>query len=139
MTKFIRFCGIIVVLFCWKNSDAQIYSQGKNLNNQNTFFLNVELKTKPLDASKFHALVNFYGKRKDVDYYLKEGVEHKSFADKDNLIAYMEDNGWYYLQTEKLKARSNDRIRTRYLFRKSMMRLSEEHEEITQNISSEDP
>jgi len=93
MSKIICCTSIILCLFFWNNSDAQIYSQGKNLNDQNTFFVNVELKEKPLDLAKYLAKVDFYGKRKDLDFYLKEGVEHKSFDNKDALIGYMEENG----------------------------------------------
>jgi len=138
MTKFICFFSIVGLLFSWNNSFAQIFSQGKNLNNQNTYFVNVELKEKPLDRTKYLAKVDFYGKRKDVDFYLKEGVEHKSFDDKDALIVYMEENGWYYLKNEHLKARSNGRIRTRYLFRKTMAQLKIEHEESSQKSPTND-
>ena len=127
------------LLFFWNNSFAQIFSQGKNLNRQNTFFVNVELKEKPLDPSKYHAKIDFYGKRKDVDYYLKEGVEHKAFKHVDDMIDYMQDNGWFFLKNEKLKARSNGRIRNRYLFRKSMTSLKEEHEEASSKNAIDTP
>lgn len=129
MTKFVCFLSTLGILLMWQNSQAQIYSQGKNLNRQNTFFVDVELKEKPLDASKFLAKVNFYGKRKDIDFYLKDGVEHKSFDDELDLIKYMEDNGWFFLKDEVLKARSNSRTKSKYFFRKSMSVLKEEHEE----------
>lgn len=117
------------MLLFWQNSQAQVYSQGKNLNRQNTFFMDVELKEKPLDHSKYLAKVNFYGKRKDLDFYLKDGVEHKSFDDEQDMIKYMEDNGWFFLKNERLNAKSNGKVRNKYFFRKSMSKLKEEHEE----------
>ena len=131
MTKFVCLIGIMGILLFWQNSQAQVYSQGKNLNRQNTFFMDVELKEKPLDPSKYHAKVNFYGKRKDLDFYLKDGVEHKSFDDGQDMIKYMEDNGWFFLKNERLKSRSNGKTRNKYFFRKSMSKLKEEHEENT--------
>ena len=128
MTKFAILFGITGMLFLYQNSNAQIYSQGINLNKQNTFFLDVELKEKPLDRSKYLAKVNFYGKRKDIDYYLKSGVEHKSFDNELDMIKYMEDNGWVFLKNERLQARSNGKVRNKYFFRKSMSKLKVEHE-----------
>ena len=128
MTK-MRLLGIAIVLLLWDTANAQIYSQGKNLNNQKAFFLNVELVKAPLDHSKYLARVDFYGKRKDIEWYLKSGPVHKSFVDKTDLIAYLENNGWFYLKTEVFKSKSNEVIRERYSFRKSMDRLKEDHDE----------
>lgn len=119
------------MIICWKNADAQIYAQGKNLNKQPAFFINVELDKKPLDPSRYLAKVDFYGKRRDLDWYLKEGVEHKSFVDKSEMISYLEENGWFYLKTESVRYRSSSKVKKRYLFRKSMMELKAEHEELS--------
>ena len=124
-----RLLGIAIVLLLWDTANAQIYSQGKNLNNQKAFFLNVELVKAPLDPSKYLAKVDFYGKRKDSEWYLKSGPVHKSFVDKTDLIAYLENNGWIYLKTEVFKSKSNKVIRERYSFRKSMGRLKEDQDE----------
>ena len=124
-----RLLGIAIVLLLWDTANAQIYSQGKNLNNQKAFFLKVELVKAPLDPSKYLAKVDFYGKRKDVEWYLKSGPVHKSFVDKTDLIAYLENNGWFYLKTEVFKSKSNEIIRERYSFRKSIDRLTEDHDE----------
>ena len=129
-----------VILFCciWNNVDAQIYSQGKNINNLKAFSINVELNSKPLDPSKYHAKIDFYGKKKGLEYYLKEGVEHKSFNDDKDLIAYLENNGWFFVKKESIKARSNGKERVKYFFRKSMKSLSEEQELSTKNSTTQD-
>jgi hypothetical protein len=119
---------VLTMLFFGNISKAQIYSQGKNINSQHTFYLNVELVKKPQGPSGFIAKVDFYGRRKDVEWYLKEGVEHKIFEDKDQMIAYLDANGWIYLKSDYVKARSSSVIRERYYFRKSMEKLSAEYE-----------
>lgn len=123
------FIFIAIILLGITGAKAQIYSQGKNLNNEKAFFLQLELVQKPNDPAKFHAKVDFYGRRRDIDWYLKDGVEHKAFYDKAGVIAYMENNGWFYLKTERIKAKSSKIIKERYLFRKSMERLKQDQEE----------
>ena len=124
-----RLLGIAIVLFLWDIANAQIYSQGKNLNELKAFFINVELVKAPLDPSKYLAKVDFYGKRKDVEWYLTSGSVRKSFNDNTELITYLENNEWYFLMTEVLKSKSNVIIRERYSFRKSMDRLKEDQDE----------
>ncbi|NJN25177.1 MAG: hypothetical protein HC819_03940 [Cyclobacteriaceae bacterium] len=137
MTKF-RYLGMAVaMLLFWNTSKAQIYAQGKNLNNQNVFSINLELVKKPLDPAKFIAKADFYGRRRDIDWFLKEGVEHKTFSDEADLIAYMESNGWFYLSKDNIKARSSKVVRQRYHFRKSMAQLRQDHEANASNKSSE--
>lgn len=81
-----------------------------------------------MNHSLFIAKVDFYGKRKGIDYYLKAGAIHKSFEDKDDLIEYMEENGWFFLKSQLLRARSNGVERKTYYFRKSMAALQKEHQ-----------
>ncbi len=115
----------------WNMAKAQIHAQGKNLNNLDIFFLNVELVSKPMDPARFHAKVEFHGRRTNVDWFLKEGVNHKSFENEEGLIIYMEKNGWIYLESQKVKASNSNVIRKRYLFRKSMEKLKLEYEDST--------
>ena len=124
---------MVIVALNWNMAKAQIYSQGKNLNNLDIFFLNVELVNKPMDPSRFHAKVDFHGRRQNVDWYLKEGVSHKSFENEEDVISYMEKNGWIYLESQNVKASNGNLVRTRYLFRKSMKKLKLEYEDTTTN------
>lgn len=115
--------------------EAQIFAQGKNINKENVYFVEVELVPKPMDALKYHASINFYGRRGDVDWYVKEGVEHKAFANSDEMIRYFNDNGWFYLK--KLEARSktsHSGTTYRYYFRKSMEQLSAEYSNEAKNV-----
>ncbi len=119
--------GIIALFFISQSANAQIYAQGKNINDL-TFFLQVELVEKPMEKDLFLAKIYFKGQRKDVDWYLKKGkgVEYKAFLNNNELINYMEDNGWLYLKKVRVKPRYSSVIKIRYLFRKSMSQLSEE-------------
>lgn len=112
-------------------SFAQIFSQGKNINNEKVFSIKVEMEPKPMDQGKYHAILEFYGQRKDIKWYLKEGVEHKAFINEDDLIAYMRKNGWIYLQKEVTASSRTHNVREKYVFRKSMNKLSQEHEQQT--------
>jgi hypothetical protein len=114
-------------------SIAQIYAQGKNINNENVFSLTTELIPKSMDPGKYHASIAFYGQRGDVQWYLKEGVEHKVFVNKQELIAYMEENGWFYLHDIKLEQYLIHSVGERQLFRKSMEQLSREQREEARN------
>ena len=58
--------GMILCLFSY-SVEAQIFAQGKNINKTNAYFVEVELVPKPMDASKYHAAINFHGRRGDVD------------------------------------------------------------------------
>lgn len=108
-------------------SFAQIYAQGKNINNEKIFSLTVELEPKPLDPGNFHAIIHFYGQRNDVKWYLKDGVEHKAFGSKEELVEYMEDNGWFYLNTRTTSTTTSQTVHEQLVFRKSMERLSTEY------------
>lgn len=122
----------IVLLFIANTSFAQIFSQGKNINNSKVYAIQVELEPKHLDPDNYHAHIHFHGQGNDVKWYLKEGVEHKTFANKDDLISYLEKNGWIFLQTEIIGSSRNQNVCERYLFRKSMEQLSKEFEQQSQ-------
>ncbi len=117
----------IVMCFISNYSFAQIFAQGKNINNENIFSIAIELEPKPLDPGQYHALIQFYGQRKDVKWYLKDGVEHKAFSSKADLVSYMEDNGWFYLNTRKTSTTTSQNVHEQLVFRKSMERLSSEY------------
>ncbi len=127
--KKLSFMVLAIILLGWNTSEAQIYAQGHNINNLHVFSVNLEMVKKPLDPSKLLAKVDFYGKSSDADWYLKEGVEHKSFDDDKGAIAYMEGNGWIFLKKELIKSKSGKIVRERYVFRKSMEMLKQENEE----------
>ena len=66
----------------------------------------------------------------NVEENLKRFTEKiDSIIDKTDLITYLENNGWFYLKTELFKSKSNEVIRERYSFRKSMDRLKEDQDE----------
>jgi len=126
--------GIVLCLFSY-SVKAQIYAQGKNINKGNVFYVEVELVPKPMDPNRYHAAINFYGRRGDVDWYVKEGVEHKAFLNSDEMIQYFEDNGWFYLKKRNGRSMFNARLATdRYYFRKSMEKLSSEYNEQAKNV-----
>ncbi len=127
--KKLSFMVFAIILMGWNTANAQIYAQGQNINNLHVFSINLEMVEKPLDPSKFLAKVDFYGRDRNVDWYLKEGVEHKSFNDDKEAISYMEDNGWIFLKKELVKSKSGHLVRERYLFRKSMEMLKQDNEE----------
>jgi hypothetical protein len=120
------FLGIVICFFS-NYSFAQIYAQGKNINNEKIFSVAVELEPKPLDPGNYHAFIEFYGQRKEVKWYLKDGVEHKAFGSKEELVKYMEDNGWIYLNTRTTSKRISQNVHEKLVFRKSMQRLSSEY------------
>lgn len=124
--------GVFLCLFA-NFSVAQIYSQGKNINKGNVYFVQVELVQKPADPGKYHASIEFSGRRKDVAWYLKEGVEHKAFSDKEDLISYLSDNGWIYLKSEIQGNSKNPLTNTKFHFRKSMEQLAQENSEHARN------
>ena len=123
-----------ILLFISNYSFAQIFAQGKNINKENVFSVTTELVPKPMDPGKYHASISFYGQRRDISWFLKDGVEHRVFADKDELITYMEDNGWFYLHSIKQKSNASHSGPERHLFRKSMEQLSREQGEEVRNI-----
>lgn len=82
-----------------------------------------------MDPTKLLAKVDFYGRDSKADWFLKEGVEHKSFNDEKEAIAYMEGNGWIFLEKELVKSKSGHVVQEKYLFRKSMEMLKQDHEE----------
>lgn len=108
---------------------AQIYTHGKNISRGNVYFLELELVPKPLDPSKYHAAIDFRGKREDVVWYIKEGVEHKAFTGQDEMIGYLLDNGWFYLGRAVEKSKLITGSSYKYYFRKSMAQLAAEYEE----------
>ena len=123
----------VILLFISNYSIAQIFAQGKNINQENIFSLTAELVPKPMDPGKYHASITFYGQRRDISWYLKDGVEHKVFGNIDEFINYMEDNGWFYLQTMKQKSYQHRLSQEKYLFRKSMEQLAREQVEQARN------
>jgi hypothetical protein len=123
-----------VMLLISHYSTAQIFAQGKNINNENIFSITTELVPKPMDPGKYHASISFYGQRGDIKWYLKEGVEHKVFIDKRELIAYLEENGWFYLHSIKPKNSTVNSEREKHLFRKSMEQLARENEIDARNV-----
>lgn len=126
MSKKLIFIGGLLFLFTMAKIHAQIYSQGKNINNENVFYVEIELVPKPRDPGKFHASIDFYGQRNDVKWFLKEGPEHKAFTDQTSLIAYMSDKGWIFLGADEIGSNSVGN-RVRYAFRKSMFKLYAEY------------
>lgn len=110
------------------NLKAQIYSQGKNINKEKVYFLEVELVPKPMDASKYHAAINFSGKRQDITWFIKQGVEHKAFTGQDDMIGYLLNNGWFYLGRQVGKSRYTTGNSYKYFFRKSMLQLAADYE-----------
>ena len=119
--------AVIGLILIAQAANAQIYAQGKNVNDL-TFFLQVELVEKPMEKGLFLAKVYFHGQRKDVDWHLKKGVDYVTFHDNNELIKYMESNGWLYLKKVRVKPRYSSMVKIRYLFRKNMAKLSEEEE-----------
>ncbi len=121
--------GVILCLSA-NYSFSQIHSQGKNINKEHVYSITVELEPKPHSPGKFHAFIDFYGRRKEVKWYLKSGVEHKAFDSKDDMIAYLEDNGWFYLKTEVKRTSKLLPPHKKYYFRKSMDQLAREYSEL---------
>ena len=119
--------------FFVSNLKAQIYSQGKNINRENVYFLEVELVPKPMDPSKYHAAIDFSGKRQDIVWLLKQGVEHKAFSGQDEMIGYLLNNGWFYLGRHVEKSDYINGNGYKYYFRKSMIQLAAEYEEQANN------
>ncbi len=122
---------LIGILLCFfvPNLKAQIYAQGKNINKENVYFLEVELVSKPMDVSKYHAAINFSGKRQDVVWFIKQGVEHKAFAGQDEMIGFLLSNGWFYLGRHVEKSAYITGNSYKYYFRKSMLQLAADYEE----------
>jgi hypothetical protein len=115
--------GLLLLLVEHPNS-AQVYAQGQNINKMNVFTLNVTLERQ---SNGFYlARLDFRGRRKDVDWYIKEGAVHKSFAGEEDMIGYLGKNGWVFMEKQEIKSKSGEPLGDNYVFRKSMEQLSEE-------------
>lgn len=92
---------------------AQIYSQGININKKNIYSISLELVK---ESDKYLAKIDFYGSKKNLNYYLKNdnGIEHKTFIDYKEMIVYMERRNWILY----------DKKDNKYYFRKNMSELS---------------
>ena len=62
MTK-LSIMALAIAVLSWNSVNAQIYSQGKNLNNLNVYSIDLEKIKKQNDPSIFYAKVDFYGKK----------------------------------------------------------------------------
>jgi len=120
----IRFLIVLGLLFLAEPVSAQIYAQGQNINKMNVYSLTAQLE---IQSNGFYiAAIDFRGRRQDVNWYIKEGAVHKSFAGEGDLIEYMGKNGWVFMEKQDVKSRSGEIIDEKYVFRKSMEQLSEE-------------
>ena len=118
--------GLLLFLII-ENSAAQVYAQGQNINKMNVYTLSVKLEQQ---SNGFYlAALDFRGRRKDVNWYIKEGAVHKSFSGEEDLVSYMGKNGWVFMDKQELKSKSGQVVGDQYIFRKFMEQLSEEEQQ----------
>jgi len=120
----IRILFVLSLFFLVNRVSAQIYAQGHNINNMDVYTLNVGLEKQP--NGFYLATLDFRGRRKDVNWYIKEGAVHKSFTGEEDMIDYLGKNGWVFLEKQEVKSKSGQLLGDNYIFRKSMQQLSEE-------------
>ncbi|MDZ7606560.1 MAG: hypothetical protein U5K79_13450 [Cyclobacteriaceae bacterium] len=123
VTRAIFLSGILLLLVEHPNA-AQIYAQGHNINNMSIYTLSVVLVKQP--NGSFLASLDFRGRRKDVVWYIKEGVAHKAFTNTDDLMGYMSKNGWIFTERQDILSTSGQFLGDKYMFRKSMEQISAE-------------
>ncbi len=121
---------IILILFLLAGTGqlyAQIYAQGHNVNKMNVYNISVMLEKQP--EGSYLASLDFRGQRKEVNWYIKEGAIHKAFTDEQEMISYLQKNGWIFMQKENVVSYSGEIRGEQYLFRKSMEDISTSYEE----------
>jgi hypothetical protein len=120
----IRVILVLGLFFLTTRVSAQIFAQGHNINKMNVYTLNVGLEKQ---SNGFYlATLDFRGRRKDVNWYIKEGAVHKSFAGEEDMMEYLSKNGWVFMEKQETKSKSGQPLGDNYVFRKSMEQLSEE-------------